>query len=60
MEHPFPTTQRNPWRFQPFSGQPAFPFCPLVGIGGDEADSLHIFVGGKRCGNGKHPFITLS
>ncbi|SMO77205.1 hypothetical protein [Melghirimyces algeriensis] len=20
MEHPFPTTQRNPWRFQPFSG----------------------------------------
>ncbi|SMO53278.1 hypothetical protein [Melghirimyces algeriensis] len=20
MEHPFPTTQRNPWRSQPFSG----------------------------------------
>ncbi|WP_142503959.1 hypothetical protein [Melghirimyces algeriensis] len=20
MEHTFPTTQRNPWRFQPFSG----------------------------------------
>ncbi|SMO36577.1 hypothetical protein [Melghirimyces algeriensis] len=26
MEHPFPTTQRNPWRSQPFSGQPASPF----------------------------------
>ncbi|WP_142505382.1 hypothetical protein [Melghirimyces algeriensis] len=60
MKHPFPTTQRNPWRFQPFSGQPAFPFCPLVGTGGGEADSFHFLAGGKRCGNGYLPFTTLS
>ncbi|WP_142504812.1 hypothetical protein [Melghirimyces algeriensis] len=59
MEHPFPTTQRNPWRFQPFSGQPAFPFCPLVGTERGEPDSFHFFAVGKRCGNGNLPFTTL-
>ncbi|SMO35594.1 hypothetical protein [Melghirimyces algeriensis] len=31
MKHPFPTTQRNPWRFQPFSGQPLFLFVRWLG-----------------------------
>ncbi|SMO69723.1 hypothetical protein [Melghirimyces algeriensis] len=31
MEHPFPTTQRSPWRYQPFSGQPAFLFVRWLG-----------------------------
>ncbi|WP_185956311.1 hypothetical protein [Melghirimyces algeriensis] len=46
MEYPFPTTQRNHRRSQPFSGY----FVRWLGP----------VAGGKRCGNENLPFSTLS